>query len=69
MVSLQFSIHVCGMEENLGVLGKIRGLGKRGGADDPMKFWTGLEFQSLNRYQKLLLQAFVLERFVAVRDQ
>ncbi len=69
MVSLQFAIHVCGMEENLGVLGKIRGLGKRGGDDDPMKFWTGLEFQSLNRYQKVVLQAFVLERFVAVQDK
>ncbi len=67
MVSLQFGIEVCGMEENLGVVGKIRGLGKRNQEGDPMQFWTGVEFQSLNRYQKVVLQAFVLERFVVAQ--
>ncbi len=66
-VSVQFGIEVCGMEENLGVLGKIRGLGKRNQEGDPMKFWTGLEFLSLNRYQKVVLQAFVLDRFVSTQ--
>ena len=64
LLAIQFAVDVCGMEENLGILGKIRGMGRRNQEGDPLQFWTGVEFQSLNRYQKVVLQAFVLERFV-----
>jgi len=69
MLSMQFSVEVCELEENLGVLATIRGLGRRQVEDDPMQFWTGLQFQSLNRYQKVLLQAFVLNRFVTTHQK
>ncbi len=64
ILSIQFAIDVCGMEENLGVVGKIRGMGKRSVEGDPMRFWTGVQFQALNRFQKVLLHAYVLDRFV-----
>lgn len=64
MLSLQFSIDVCEMTENIGVIGKIRGMGKRNVEGDPMRFWTGVQLQSLNRFQKLILHAYVLENFV-----
>jgi c-di-GMP-binding flagellar brake protein YcgR len=64
MLVVQFGINVCGADENLGLLGLIRSLGKRSPVDDAMHFWTGLQFQTLNRFQKVMLHAYVLERFV-----
>ncbi len=62
MLSMQFSIEVCGMQENMGMLGKIRGMGKRNVQGDALQFWTGIQFQALNRFQKVLLQAYALEK-------
>jgi c-di-GMP-binding flagellar brake protein YcgR len=64
MLAVQFAIKVCGLEESLGLVGQVRSLGKRNVADDPLKFWTGIQFHSLNRFQKVLLQSYVLERFI-----
>lgn len=64
MVVVQFNMNVCEADENLTLVGQIRSMGKRNAPDDPFPFWTGLQFQSLNRFQKVLLHAFVLEKFV-----
>ncbi len=64
ILSIQFTIDVCGMKENVGIMGKIRGMGKRSVENDPMQFWTGVQFQALDRFQKVLLYAYVLERFI-----
>jgi len=62
MLAIQFALEVCGQEENLAVLAEIRSMGKRAVDDDSSRFWTGVQFQSLNRFQKVLLHAYVLER-------
>ncbi len=64
MLVVQFAVEVCGLEENLGLLGQVRSLGTRNVGDDPLKFWSGIQFHSPNRFQKVLLQSYVLERFV-----
>jgi c-di-GMP-binding flagellar brake protein YcgR len=64
LLSLQFLMPVCGVDEGMGLLGQIRSMGKRQSDDDPMSFWTGVQFNALNRFQKVLLHAYVLERFV-----
>jgi c-di-GMP-binding flagellar brake protein YcgR len=57
MLTLMFSVEVCGLAENLGLIGQIRSLGKRNLEGDPLHFWTGLQFHSVNRFQKVVLQA------------
>jgi c-di-GMP-binding flagellar brake protein YcgR len=64
MLMVQFSVRVCGGQENLGLLGEIRSVGKRSPDGDNLGFWTGIQFQALNRFQQVLLQAYVLERLL-----
>jgi len=62
MLAMQFALEVCGQEEHLAVLAEIRSMGTRTADEEAVQFWTGVQFQSLNRFQKVLLHAYVLER-------
>lgn len=63
ILALRFTLKVCGQEERLGVLAEIRGVGKRISDTGSAHFWTGVQFQSLNRFQRIVLHAYVLECF------
>ena len=62
LLTLLISLSVCGMDENLGLICEVRCMGRRQLDDDPLQFWTGVQFQSINRFQKVLIHAFVMER-------
>jgi hypothetical protein len=55
---------VCGLEESVGLVAQIRSMGRRGAEGEPLPCWTEVQFQSLNRFQKLMLHTHVLERFL-----
>lgn len=60
-LSMQFSINVNEEDERLGIIGLIRSVTVKKVGDEDW-FHTGVQFKSLNRYQQVLLHAYVLEK-------
>ncbi len=63
MLMLRFSLNVCGADENIGVLGEIRSMGKRQVKGDALGFWSGIQFKNVNRFQQLVLASYALEQW------
>jgi c-di-GMP-binding flagellar brake protein YcgR len=65
MLELQMRLKVYQVEEDLAIAADVRNLSgpKRGkGDDNELSYRYGVEFRTLNAYQKLLIYSFVLEQ-------
>jgi c-di-GMP-binding flagellar brake protein YcgR len=64
-LQLNFEISVVGKQEKIATLGIIRNTGEREGPAGMDEFTYGVEFSAINRYQKVLLHGWVLERMTS----
>ena len=65
---MQFSLNVGGSTEELTLLGDVRSVSERPVVADAAggtETFFGVQFRSLNRYQQLLLHAWVMGRQLA----
>jgi len=60
MVQLHLSLKVCGGEDQLQLLGNIRSIRESREAQGPQGYVHGIQFSAMNRFQQVLLCAFVL---------
>jgi hypothetical protein len=63
-LDLRFSMDVCGQDESISVIGEIRSREMKGARHNPeeTRETTGLSFQSLDRMQEILINAYVKEQ-------
>jgi c-di-GMP-binding flagellar brake protein YcgR len=65
VLHLKFELAISGQSEDLGVIGVVRNVAERDESDPAGPrhvFLTGVQFQSLSRYQQVLLHAWVTNR-------
>ena len=60
----RFALPVCEFEEDVGLMGVVRSQGVRSADANQSNYQTGVEFKALNRFQKVMLHAHVLESLV-----
>jgi c-di-GMP-binding flagellar brake protein YcgR len=68
VIQIQHPLPVCGGEDDLKVMGKIRNIREVNRDDGSSLFVHGIEFRGLTRFQEVLLCAYVLGGIARERD-